>query len=262
MATKDEIIGREQWILKELLKNGRLKVGDVCSKFKISVATARRDLETLERHGRLRRTYGGAVSVEPLLAEAFGHVTSYWERVERFADEKRRIGMAAAELISDGDTIALSPGTTTIQIMRALHGRKSITAVTNSLNLAMELCSRPGVNLFVTGGFLHSGWFSLLGQQAIDAMRSVFADKVFLSATGFDAEHGASAYHPGEAALYRAMAQQSREKIVVVDHSKLGVVANHLFCPVSDVNHLITDMGATDETVQGFINKGIHVRRV
>lgn len=262
MATKDEIGRREQWILDQLLRTGALTVEDLCSRFKISVATARRDLEGLERRGRLRRTHGGAIPIEPLIYEAFSHVSTYREQVEKSADEKRRIAMAAAELINDGDTIALTPGTTTTQIMRALHAQKSITVVTNTVNLAMELSNRPGVSVFVTGGFLHSGWFSLIGQAATDAMRRIFADKVFVGANGLDAEHGATAYHPDEAAFNSVMVQQARERIVVADHSKLGVVATHLFCSIKDVHRLITDTGATDEMIGGFIEKGIDVRRV
>lgn len=262
MATKDEIDRREQWILEHLLRTGALTVDEICSEFKVSVATARRDLETLEQRGRLRRRHGGAISVEPLLYEAFRHVSSYQEQVEKFADEKRRIALAAAELINEGDTIALTPGTTTTQIMRALHPRQSITVATNTVNVAMELSNRPGVSVFVTGGFLHGGWFSLVGEAATDALRHLFVDKVFIGANGLHVEHGATAYHPGEAAVNRVMAEQARERIVVVDHSKLGVVATHQFCPIQTVNRLITDTAATDEMLAGFIQKGIEVRRV
>ncbi len=262
MATKDEIDRREQWILEHLLRTGALTVDEICSEFKVSVATARRDLEALEQAGRLRRTHGGAISVEPLLYEAFRHVSSYHEQVEKFADEKRRIAIAAAELINDGDTIALTPGTTTNQIMRALPAGKNITVATNAVNVAMELSNRPGVSVFVTGGFLHGGWFSLVGQVATDALRRIFMDKVFIGANGLHVEHGATAYHPEEAAVNRVMVQQAREKIAVVDHSKLGLIATHQFCPLQDIHRLITDSGATDDMVAGFIERGIDVRRV
>lgn len=262
MATKDEISRREKWILESLLQRGTLTVDEICGEFGISVATARRDLEGLERRGRLRRTHGGAISIEPLIYEAFSHTSTYREQVEKFADEKRRIAMAAAEMINDGETIALTPGTTTTQIVRALHSHKSLTVVTNTINVAMELTNHPGVSVFVTGGFLHAGWFSMVGQAAIDSMQRIFVDKVFIGANGFHCDHGATAFHPEEAALNRVMVGQAREKIVVVDHTKLGVLATHLFCPIKDAHHLITDTGATDGMVAGFIEKGIAVRRV
>ncbi len=262
MASKDEIARREQWILDHLIRRGELTVEEICSELGISVATARRDLEGLENRGRLRRTHGGAISLEPLLYEPFRHVSSYREQVEKFAEEKRRIALAAAELIDEGDTIALTPGTTTTQIMRGLPTQKKVTVVTNTVNVAMELSNRPGVSVFVTGGFLHGGWFSLVGQAAIDALNRIFVDKVFIGANGLDARHGATAYHPEEAAVNRAMVAQAREKIMVVDHSKLGVIATHQFCPIEAVNRLITDTGATNEMVEEFIKRKIDVRRV
>lgn len=262
MGTQEEIGRRGQWILEQLMRTGELSVDEVCSRFKISVATARRDLEALEKRGRLRRTHGGAISLEPFIYEAFRHVSSFREQVEQYADEKRRIALAAAELIHEGDSVALTPGTTTTQIMRALPQHKKITVVTNTVNVAMELSNRPGMNVFVTGGFLHGGWFSLVGQAAIDALQRMFVDKVFIGANGLHFEHGVTAHHPDEAALNTVMVRQARERIVVADHSKLGVIATYPFCPIQDVHRLITDTGASDEMVAPFIEKGIGVCRV
>ncbi|MGH9447844.1 MAG: DeoR/GlpR family DNA-binding transcription regulator [Terriglobia bacterium] len=262
MATQGEISRREQSILEQLLRTGSITVEEIVAKFNVSVATARRDLEALEKRSRLRRTHGGAISLEPLLYEPFRHVSSYQEQVERCADEKRRIALAAAELINEGDTIALTPGTTTTQITRSIPPHKKITVVTNTVNVAMELSNRSGVNVFVTGGFLHGGWFSLVGEAATDALRRIFVDKVFIGANGVHAEHGVTAYHPDEAALNSVMVRQAKQKIVVADHSKLGVVATHVFCLSSDINLLITDTGATDDAVAGLVAKGVEIRRV
>jgi len=69
----------------------------------VSPVTIRRDLDSLENQGMLRRTHGGAVSIEPLFYEPFRNDRSFQAQVERFADEKRRIGRAAAALIEDGE---------------------------------------------------------------------------------------------------------------------------------------------------------------
>jgi DeoR/GlpR family transcriptional regulator of sugar metabolism len=262
MATKTEIDQRGQRILEELLKTGTITVEQVCKEFNVSVATARRDLENLEQLGRLRRTHGGAISLEPLLYEPFRHVSSYNDQVKQCADEKRRIALAAAELINDGDIIALTAGTTTTQITRAIAPGKNITVVTNTINVAMELSNRPDISVFVTGGFLHGGWFSLVGNAAIEALRRIFVDKAFIGANGLDSEHGATAYHPHEADLNSILVRQAKERIVVVDHTKLGVIATHLFCPVETINLIITDKAASDEAIDGFLDKGIKVQRV
>jgi DeoR family transcriptional regulator of aga operon len=101
-----------------------------------------------------------------------------------------------------------------------------------------------------------------VGNAAIQAMRGIFVDKVFIGANGVDAEHGLTAFHPDEAAFNAVMVGQARQKIVVADRSKLGVTATHLFCQIEEVNLLITDEGATDSDVAPILKKGIEVRRV
>ncbi len=262
MATRDEIGKRGQRILEELLKTGRITVEQICAKFDVSLATARRDLESLEQQGRLRRTHGGAISIEPLLYEPFRHVSSYSDQIQECAEEKRRIAIAAAELINQDDIIALTPGTTTNQIPRAISSGKNITVVTNSVNVAMELSNRPEISVFVTGGFLHGGWFSLVGSTAVEAVRRIFVDKVFIGANGLHPEHGVTAYHPHEAEVNTILASHAKERIVVVDHTKLGITATHQFCPIEEINLIITDKKASDQDISGFLDKGIKVQRV
>src|SRR3954468_20872438 len=103
---------REQKILEVLTREGTVTVPTLCDALKISPATARRELQSLEDKGRLRRTHGGAIPVEPLLYEGFRHDSTFKEQIGRHAEEKRRIATAAAEMIGEGETIALTSGTT------------------------------------------------------------------------------------------------------------------------------------------------------
>lgn len=253
---------RGQLILEQLLRTGSLTIEELCERFSISVATARRDLDQLEKQGRLRRTHGGAQAVEPLFYEPFRHVSTFQVESDKHAEEKRRIGIAAAELIQEGDTIAVTAGTTALYVTRGIPVDKKITVVTNTVNVAMELSNRPDLNIFVTGGFMHGGWFSLVGSAATQAMRGIFVDKVFIGANGVHAEHGITAFHPDEAGFNTVMVKQARQKIVVADSSKLGQLATHLFCPIEEVHILITDEGATDSDIAPFLAKAIDVRRV
>ncbi len=81
MATKDEIDKRGQWILGELLREGSITIEKICQECEASLATARRDLDSLEKKGRLRRNHGGAISFEALLYEPFRHVSTFKDQV-------------------------------------------------------------------------------------------------------------------------------------------------------------------------------------
>jgi DeoR family transcriptional regulator, aga operon transcriptional repressor len=253
---------REEVILRELARVGSVSVEDLAERFAVSPITVRRDLGGLEQRGLLRRTHGGAVSVQPLLYEPFRHDSSFNEQVERHAEEKRRIALAAADLIRDGEVVAVTPGTTTTQVTRSLHGRRGLTVITNTVNVAMELSVRPELNVFVTGGFLRGGWFSLVGPTATHALDQFYSDKVFIGVDGIHADRGLTAHHPEEAATNRVMIQKARQRIVVADRSKLGVVVSSLICQTDEVHVLITDQGATDAQVAPFRARGIDVRRV
>ena len=161
----DKQSNRTSFILRELRQAGNVSVEVLRDKLEVSLATIRRDLQELEDRGLLRRTHGGAISIEPLFYEAFRHDRSFQDQVGSFAEEKRRIALAAAELITPGDTIALTAGTTTTEVVRSLHTLGGITVVTNTVNVAMELSNRKDVDVFVTGGHLRGDWFSLVPRR-------------------------------------------------------------------------------------------------
>jgi DeoR/GlpR family transcriptional regulator of sugar metabolism len=119
---------RQSQIVEILQKKGRISIPEICEMFGISDMTARRDLNEMDRLGLLRRIHGGAVanlgrSYEP----------PYQMRSTKHQSAKACIGAKAAELIYDGDSIALDVGTTTLEIVKGLKGKRNLTIVTNSL---------------------------------------------------------------------------------------------------------------------------------
>jgi DeoR family transcriptional regulator of aga operon len=249
-------------ILTALQQSGSVFVDALSREFDVSVVTIRRDLDALERRGMLRRTHGGAVSIEPLFYEPFRNDRSFQAQVERFAEEKRRIGRAAAALIKDGEIIALTPGTTTTEVIRGIPFNHKITVVTSTVNVAMELSKRKDLEVFVTGGHLRGDWFSLVGPTAAQSLSHLLIHTLFIGADGIDAKCGVSCYSPDEAQLNSAMVKRAQRKVAVVDHSKFGVVAGWRICPTSELDIIITDTGATDEMIAPFERAQIQVNRV
>jgi DeoR family transcriptional regulator, aga operon transcriptional repressor len=249
-------------ILSALQKSGSVSVEGLSKELQVSHVTVRRDLDTLEAQGLLRRTHGGAVSIEPLFYEPFRNDRSFQAQVEKFADEKRRIGRAAASLIQKGNIIALTPGTTTTEVVRGLPLNHDLTVVTSTVNVAMELSKRKDLDVYVTGGHLHGDWFSLVGPTAAQSLSRVMIHVLFIGADGIDAKSGVSCYDPEEAQLNGAMVKHARKKVAVVDHSKFGIVAGWRICSTDEVDVLVTDSGATDEMVAPFEEADIEVIRV
>lgn len=252
---------RKELILQELLRAGEVSVDVLAGKLGISTATIRRDLTALEQQGLLRRNHGGAFLVETALYEPFRNVSSFSEQEQQLTAEKRRIGLAAAELIQDGDTIALGAGTTTTQIARSIRHRRRLTVLTNAVNIAMELSHRNDIKVFVTGGHLSGAWFALVGAIAEQNASEMFADKAFIGVDGIHPEHGLTTNYPDQAAIHRILLQQARQRIVVADHRKLGVAATALIGKPQDISIFITDKKAGVESIASFTDKGIKVIR-
>jgi DeoR family transcriptional regulator of aga operon len=253
---------RSQQILVEIRKDGGVSVEALVERLKVSAATIRRELAYMERRGLLTRQRGRAVPVEPAIYRAYAYDSGFQEQVTRMADEKRRIGLAAAGMIASGDRIAISAGTTTTEVARAIPSVGPVFVATNTINVAMELSPRKDIRLFVTGGELHGGWFSLVGHTASEALRGMYLDKAFLSVNGIDAERGLTDFHPDEAQVNRVMLQQARQKIVVADHTKFSVIAHYLIARAEEIDLIITDTGATDDSIAPFQKKGIQIQRV
>src|SRR5580658_976587 len=256
----DSINRRSELIIKFLLRTGSATIEEILAVAGSSAPSIRRDLVRLESRGLIRRTHGGATLVEPLLYEPFRYDSSFLAREQRFAEEKRRIGLAAAELVEANETVGLTAGTTTTHVGRSLRHRDKIQVVTNAINIGMELCNQPGIRTYLTGGVVPWAWsFSLTGNAALDFLDDVYMDKMFLSVTGVDAERGATSLEADEALVYRKMLKQSKQVIVVADSSKLGKVSPAFICPLSEIHKLITDTGAPDETIEPFVRLGIEV---
>jgi DeoR/GlpR family transcriptional regulator of sugar metabolism len=260
MARKSDNTGtRQELILSTLQETGAVSIEGLCVATGASLATIRRDLENLEERSLLKRVRGGAVPIGPLFYEPFRNDASFQDKIASFAEEKRRIARAAAATVRKGQTIALSGGTTTTEVVRSLKTLSGISIITNTVNVAMELANCKGIEVIVTGGVLRGNWFTLIGPIANASTELLFADVMFIGVDGIDAELGLTCTNPTEAELLRKLAQHSKKKVVVADHSKLGHVSKYLLCQTSEIDCLITDDGASQAATAPFEERGITV---
>lgn len=258
----NKINERADRIMKALLRAGTISVPELVEQVETSAPSIRRDLARLEKRGLVRRTHGGATLVEPFLYEPFRHDTSFQARELRFAEQKRRIGLAAAELVQEKEIIGLNAGTTTTQIGRSLRHRRDLSVVTNAVNIAMELCNQPEIKTMLTGGTLAWAWtFALAGHATLNFLRDVNLDRAFISASGFDPERGVTTLEPEEAIVALTMLRQARQVVLVADSTKMGQICPALICPISAIQVLVTDTGLPDSACDALAARGIQVIR-
>jgi DeoR/GlpR family transcriptional regulator of sugar metabolism len=218
--------------------------------------TVRRDLDSLERSGGLRRVHGGAVSVS-LTAEE----TPYSIRALEFYEAKARIGAVAANLLVDGETVVLDGGTTAMEVARALPNRR-MTVMPLALRPVFELHECPGIKLLLPGGEVRPGELSLTGGLSESSFVQLRFDTFVMGPCGIDPKAGITTHLLSEATVKRAAAQSSRRVIAVADSSKLGRVAFGHVCGLDDIDIVITDKDAEHQLVDELRAAGIDVRCV
>jgi DeoR family transcriptional regulator of aga operon len=243
-----------------ILRAGAISVQGLVEQIGTSATNIRRDLARLERRGLLIRTRGGAILPALLLYKPFHHDPAAQVDQLLFIEQKRRIGLAASELIGESETIGLAAGTTTAQIGRALRHRYRISVITNALNIAMELSHQSAIKTTLTSGVLAEGpTFALVAESAVSFLKDVYLDKAFIGVAGLDIERGATMLDSDEALVARTMIQQSSQVIVVADSSKINRVSRICLCPCSAVDVLVTDTGISEASCEAFRAKGIKV---
>ena len=192
--------------------------------------------------------------------EPFRFDATFTEREKRFQREKQLIATKAAALITDGETIGLTAGTTTTQVARALRGRKGVRVLTNAVNIGLELSASKDPQTTLTGGcMVWPGAFSLTGPTALEAIDGFVLDRILLGVTGIDIKHGATMIEHEEAAVSRAMVRQAREVIVVADSSKVGMTSRAVICGIQKINILVTDSGIPEDARKELEHHGVRI---
>jgi DeoR family transcriptional regulator of aga operon len=238
----------------------RISVADICATFAVSQATARRDLERLASDGKLQRVHGGAIALiqappeQPIL-----------QRQHDQADEKIRIGAAAAALVQAGETIFLGSGTTVLEAARALRGRQDLTVLTNSLPVvnalagAGALAGADGITLICLGGMLRASELSFIGHITEQALAEVRADKVFMGTRAISLEHGLTHEYLPETMTDRAILKAGKEIIILADHTKLGRAATVRLAQLDSIHTIVTDTAAPQDFIEAVQQRGIRV---
>ena len=244
---------RQERILEVLDRDGRLSVSEFSARMDVSEMTVRRDLQVLEERGALARVHGGAVAVHDRSYEP-----PFAVRALRNAEAKRRIGIAAAALLEDGESAVLDAGTTMLEVARALKGR-DLRILAVNLRVADVLVDEPGISLMVSGGAVRPGEQSFVGPLAERAFADLAFDTLVLAVGGIDQRIGVTDYRVEDASLKRAALASARRCIVVADADKLGHVAFARICPLADVDVLVTDDAAPAALLADLRAAGIEV---
>ncbi|MCS6906448.1 MAG: DeoR/GlpR family DNA-binding transcription regulator [Anaerolineales bacterium] len=247
-------VERQEQIVQLLTQKKRITVNDLCEIFSISKATARRDLEVLASQGKIQRVHGGAILVSSAPPEM-----PILQRQSEQAEEKREIGIAAAQLVSDGSTVFLGSGSTVLEVARNLRERKNLTVVTNSLPVVNILADVQEITLVVIGGLFRKSELSFIGHLTEQALKEINVDQVIMGARAISLTHGLTNDYLPETMTDRAIIQIGRRVILVVDHTKFGRISTAFLAPLEAIHTIVTDSATPDSFCKELESRGIQV---
>jgi DeoR/GlpR family transcriptional regulator of sugar metabolism len=244
---------RRQAILDRLTTDGKVVASELVITLGVSEDTVRRDLKELDSQGLLRRVHGGALPPPPIVNPRFV------ERRKVDPAGKAAIGAAAAGLVKPGDVVLMSGGTTVLEFARRLPDDLQATVLTTGPDIALALVNHPALEVVVVGGRLESDTHTVVGPEALDAVRGVRADLCVLGVCSLHPEAGLTQLEREESLIERAMIASSARVATLTGADKLGFAGPWPVARTDEIDVLVTD--AAPEVTAPYTSLGLEVVR-
>lgn len=235
--------GRKADLVSYVTESGQVSVAELADRFGVSADTIRRDLDSLDAQGVVIRTHGGAVSTS-LVPRAD---TGTDVRARLHPEAKRRIGEKAAEYVTDGASVIINGGTTTLEAVEHLRAKR-LRIVTNNLLLPTRIAESSVDEIFFVGGPVRAASKTTVGplSSALGTERAgdfgVHCDVALIGVGAVSVKQGFSTSDLAEAQLMRDMLHHADKVVVLADSWKFG---RSLFARVGELD--AADVVVTDE---------------
>lgn len=236
-------IQRLKEIEKILNEKGSVVISSLSKQFKVSEETIRRDLDKLEKTNVLKRVRGGAY----LQSESDKQVPLEI-REKIYLTEKQEIADKCIEFIEDGDTIMIDSSTTAVCVAQNIRRyEKKVTVITNSIKVVEEFQDSKWVKVICIGGGLRKRTKSFIGNQALNQLEKLHANKAFVSCTAVNRKFGATDDSEREAEIRAKMISNSEKSFLIVDRTKFDNLESHLICKLEEIDVIITEQRLSPE---------------
>ncbi len=247
---------RQESIMAMLTRDGKVRVKELSEKFKVTEDCIRKDLGALEKQGKLKRTYGGAVVLRENL-----HTMEVSKRRNTDVEAKRRIAQAAVRLIHDKDMVFLDISTSNLAVAELLaKDQRELTVVTNMIDILVILAQNPKIRLVFAGGKINKSRDGFWGGMTMDFISHLKPDIAFVGAVGVDVkENSVSTYDIEDGINKAAIIRVSKRAYVVAEAKKLSADGNYNYATLDTLSGLITDSLPADDIRQAASDYGVEI---
>ena len=245
-------IERKNEILGRLRNEKRVLVSELAEYYNVTEETIRRDLDKLEKEGYATKTYGGAI-----LGNSTKTDLSYAVRNKANVEAKKVIANLVTDLIEDGDHLMIDHSSTCYFSVKKLKEKKNLTVITNSVELASEICSIESWNVYMPGGQLRPESMALSGPASYEILHTYHVDKTLFSCKGIDMEAAITDSNDLHAEVKHAMVRAAKQPILVVDGSKFDKVSFVSIAKLKEISIVVTNCRPSQEWMRCFARHGI-----
>jgi DeoR family transcriptional regulator, L-fucose operon activator len=245
---------RKERIVSILKEKKEITVEELCNHFDLSLATIHRDLNDLEREGRVKKIHGGV-----LLNNIEDIETKNLIRLRTNIERKKEIASKAIEFVDNNDCLFIDNSTTCYYFSEELSQSnfQNILIITNSESIPKLFIKNNNINVISTGGFFLKDLGCFVGSNAINTIKSFNGNKFFFSMAAISPKGELSDIHRHESyEIKRSMREQCVGKICLIDSSKFGKIAQSKVFLISEVDTIITDRGLDQNLRNDFLNLG------
>ena len=243
---------RFEKIISMLQEQPSVRVTDLVPILDASESTIRRDIAELDKKGRLKKVFGGAVALDAQRQterafysneESQGRKVNVQRRdvdakAKRQVDAKAKVAVCAATLIENGDLVYIDAGTTTGSMIEHINCYEA-TYVTNGVRHAMEL-ARHGFKTYLLSGQIKASTEAVIGYDAVDSLKKYHFNKCFIGTDGIDINSGLTTADIEESMVKTEAIRRSENVYILADNAKFGLVASVTFAPL-EAGTIITD---------------------
>jgi DeoR/GlpR family transcriptional regulator of sugar metabolism len=243
---------RHSYILKKIHEELKINTIDLAKELEISEDTIRRDLNDLHDKGKLVKVYGGAFLKEEKSTNIFDIEILH-------EDKKIAIGTKALSLLSDGQVIIMSGGTSNLAFAKLIPSELKATIYTYSLPIAMQLSQHPNIDLIFIGGKLQKNAMVTIGMDVVQVLSNIKADICFMGVSSINVKLGLTEQGYEVSIVKKAMIQVSDKVVAMVDSSKLDTKNPHAVCELSQLHSIITDLSPNNQKLMEYITSGANL---
>ncbi len=244
---------RTDRLMKKLRSTGQITVSEEAELLGVSYATIHRDLDRLEKQGKIEKVRGGAV-----LREGLEYNTHFDIRRNKMVEEKKKIAQRAAEFVQDDTAVFFDHSTSVFFLARELSRRnfRNLIIITNSLQIPAEFSEKSGVQVILTGGVVQDEFQALSGRLVLESLKYFNLHQIFASVGAISVENGFMTQMPFIHEIFAEIFSRGQEVNILADSSKFYKIGTFQIAPLESAVRIFTEKAPPQSLKARILEKG------